>query len=77
MFFICPQANGGNEMPKQKTHKASLKRFRLTKNGKVVRRRAGKSHLMSGKSGKRRRALKRKGTLKAVDAKRYRRAMST
>jgi len=39
-------------MPKQKTHKASLKRFRLTKNGKVVRRRAGKSHLMSGKAGK-------------------------
>jgi len=63
-------------MPKQKTHKASLKRFRLTKNGKVVPRRAGKSHLMSRKSGNRRRALRRKATLKAVDAKRYRRAMS-
>ena len=63
-------------MPKQKTHKASLKRFRLTKRGKVVRRRAGKSHLMSGKSGKSRRALKRKGTLKATDAKRYRRILA-
>lgn len=59
-------------MPKQKTHKASKKRFRVTKNGKVLRRRAGKSHLMSGKSGKRRRALKRKATMKGVDAKRYR-----
>lgn len=58
-------------MPKQKTHKASSKRFRVTKNGKVLRRRAGKSHLMSGKGGKRRRALKRKGTMKACDAKRY------
>jgi len=64
-------------MPKQKTHKASLKRFRLTKRGKVLRRRAGKSHLMSGKSGKRRRALRRKGTLKPADAKRYRRVLGT
>lgn len=59
-------------MPKQKTHKASQKRFRVTKNGKVLRRRAGKSHLMSGTRGKKRRALKRKATLKSCDAKRYR-----
>ena len=58
-------------MPKQKTHKASAKRFRVTRNGKVVGRRAGKSHLMAGKRGKKRRALKRTKTLKACDAKRY------
>jgi large subunit ribosomal protein L35 len=58
-------------MPKQKTHKASAKRFRVTKNGKVLARRAGKSHLMAGKRGKKRRALKRSKTLGSVDAKRY------
>ena len=63
-------------MPKMKTHKASLKRFRLTKRGKVVHRRAGKSHLMSGTTGKRRRSLKRKATMKSCDAKRYIRALS-
>lgn len=63
-------------MPKMKTHKASLKRFKLTKRGKVVHRRAGKSHLMSGTTGKRRRALKRKRTMKSCDAKRFVRVLS-
>jgi large subunit ribosomal protein L35 len=62
-------------MPKLKTHKASLKRFRVTGKGKVLARRAGKSHLMSGKRAKTRRALRRKKTLRGVDARHYRRAM--
>ena len=45
-------------MPKQKTHKGLKCRVRVTRNGKVVRRKAGKSHLMSNKSGKRRRQLR-------------------
>ena len=45
-------------MPKQKTHKGLKCRVRVTRNGKVVRRKAGKSHLMSHKSGKRRRHLR-------------------
>jgi large subunit ribosomal protein L35 len=32
-------------MPKMKTHKGTAKRFRLTKNGKVMRMLAGRSHL--------------------------------
>jgi large subunit ribosomal protein L35 len=32
-------------MPKLKTHKGTAKRFRLTKNGKVMRMKAGRSHL--------------------------------
>ena len=32
-------------MPKMKTHKGVSKRFRLTKNGKVMRMRAGRGHL--------------------------------
>lgn len=44
-------------MPKQKTHKGLAARVRITRNGKVLRRRPGRSHLMSSKSGKRRRHL--------------------
>jgi len=44
-------------MPKMKTHKGLLKRFKLTGSGKLRRYRAGTSHLMSGKSAKRRRRL--------------------
>jgi large subunit ribosomal protein L35 len=32
-------------MPKLKTHKGTAKRFRLTKTGKVMRLKAGRSHL--------------------------------
>jgi large subunit ribosomal protein L35 len=32
-------------MPKLKTHKGTAKRFRLTKHGKVMRMKAGRSHL--------------------------------
>lgn len=37
-------------MPKLKTHKGTAKRFRLTKNGKVMRMLAGRSHLRRRKN---------------------------
>jgi large subunit ribosomal protein L35 len=37
-------------MPKLKTHKGTAKRFRLTKNGKVMRMKPGRSHLRRKKS---------------------------
>lgn len=45
-------------MPKQKTHKGTKKRFRLTANGKVKHRQAGTSHLAVRQSKKRRRNLR-------------------
>ncbi|PIA45991.1 hypothetical protein AQUCO_01600332v1 [Aquilegia coerulea] len=42
---------------KMKTHKASAKRFRVTGNGKIVRRRAGKQHLLGKKNTKRKNRL--------------------
>ncbi|XP_042066451.1 50S ribosomal protein L35, chloroplastic-like [Salvia splendens] len=39
---------------KMKTHKASAKRFRVTGSGKIMRRRAGKQHLLRKKNTKRR-----------------------
>ena len=40
-----------------KTKKAAAKRFKITANGKVLRSRAGKRHLLQGKGPKRRRSL--------------------
>ena len=40
-----------------KTRKAVSKRFKVTANGKVLHRRAGRRHLLQGKSPKRRRGL--------------------
>jgi large subunit ribosomal protein L35 len=46
-----------NHMPKQKTHKGSKKRFRVTAQGKLKRKRAGKRHLNSHKTGEHLRRL--------------------
>ena len=45
-------------MPKQKTHKGTKKRFRLTAKGKAKHRGAGTSHLASRMSQKRKRNLR-------------------
>jgi large subunit ribosomal protein L35 len=46
-------------MPKQKTNKGAKKRFKVTATGKVLFRPAGKRHILSGKSSKRRRQMRR------------------
>lgn len=46
-------------MPKMKTHKGAKKRFRKTKNGKIMRNQANRSHLLRKKSPKRKRRLKK------------------
>ena len=48
-------------MPKIKTHSGAKKRFNLTKNGKIKRAHAFKSHILNKKTTKRKRNL-RKGT---------------
>ncbi len=45
-------------MPKQKTHKGTKKRFRLTAKGKAKHRSAGTSHLAGRMSQKRKRQLR-------------------
>ena len=56
-------------MPKQKTHKATKKRFRLTATGKVKHRGAGTSHLNSRMSKKRRRNLRGTRVVNGVEVK--------
>ena len=46
-------------MPKFKPHKGLRKRVKVSAKGKIVRKQAGKSHLLSNKSGKRLRRLRR------------------
>lgn len=50
-------------MPKQKTHKGTKKRFRLTATGKAKHRQAGTSHLQTRMSQKRKRNLRGTGTV--------------
>lgn len=44
-------------MPKAKTKRALSKRVKVSATGKIMRRQAGKSHLLSSKSRKRKRRL--------------------
>jgi large subunit ribosomal protein L35 len=57
-------------MPKQKTHKGTKKRFRVTATGKVKHRHSGTSHLNSRLTKKRRRNLRGTGVLIDLEAKR-------
>ena len=50
-------------MPKMKTHKGAKKRFSLTASGKVRRLKAFKSHILTKKSSKRKRNLRRPTTV--------------
>lgn len=62
-------------MPKMKTHKGSKKRFRVTANGKVKRQQAGKKHLLSHKTGKRKRQLREPVLETGKMGKKYRQIM--
>ena len=57
-------------MPKNKSHKASLKRVRITKTGKVKHNRAFGKHLRSHKSSKRLRRLRTDKFMSNPEAKR-------
>lgn len=48
-------------MPKQKTHRGAAKRFKISATGKVLRHHSETSHILTKKSPKRKRKL-RKGT---------------
>jgi large subunit ribosomal protein L35 len=62
-------------MPKQKTHSAARKRFKLTAGGKLLRRRAMKSHLLSKKSAKRKRRFRRDDHLSPTNRREVKRLL--
>ncbi len=54
-------------MPKMKTSSAAKKRFKLSAAGKVLRRRAFRTHLLEHKSSKRRRAMRKNKEMVPAD----------
>ena len=50
-------------MPKMKSHRGARKRFSITGSGKVKRNKAGKSHILTKKTSKRKRRLRRSTTM--------------
>lgn len=63
-------------MPKQKTHSATKKRFKVTKNGKVRSRKKNRGHLLSKKSSDRKRRLDGYGEVTGADAKKVKRLLN-
>jgi large subunit ribosomal protein L35 len=62
-------------VPKQKTKKAALKRFKVSAGGRILRRQAMKSHNLEKKSAKRKRAFRRDQPLGSKDAREVKRLL--
>jgi large subunit ribosomal protein L35 len=57
-------------MPKIKTSRSAAKRFKKTATGKLKRKKAYHSHILTKKSPKRKRNLRKSGLVSAVDSPR-------
>lgn len=57
-------------MPKMKSNRGAMKRFKLTGSGKVKRFKAGKSHILTKKNRKRKRNLRTATLISAADERR-------
>jgi len=64
-----------NTMPKLKSHKALLKRVKITGRGKVKFHKANAGHLMSGKTADKKRKLHQSSYAKAGDIPRLKRLL--
>ncbi len=60
---------------RRKTKKAITKRFKVTAKGKLLRTKAGRRHLASSKSGKRKRQLAKPGLVHDTMVKRLKQAI--
>ena len=60
---------------KLKTNKSAAKRLRMTKSGLLKKRNAGRQHILTKKTRKHKRQLRKDGYLSLSDAKRIRRLL--
>jgi large subunit ribosomal protein L35 len=60
-------------MPKLKTNRGARKRFRVTGTGKLRRNHAGMNHILTKKTKKRKRKLRKTGLVDSNDTRRVRR----
>jgi large subunit ribosomal protein L35 len=56
-------------VPKQKTHKGAAKRFKVTGGGKVVRQHSMANHILTKKTTKRKRKLRKDGEVEGKFAR--------
>ena len=63
-------------MPKMKTHSSAKKRFKITGSGKVKRKHAFKSHILTKKSTKAKRALTHAAIVDSTDEFRVKRMLA-
>ena len=54
-------------MPKLKTHRGAAKRFKVTGSGKIKRKKAKLRHILTSKSQKLKRGLRKRGLVSTVD----------
>ena len=64
-------------MPKMKTHRGAAKRFKKTGTGKIVRSRSNKQHILTKKTAKRKRKLRKSALIATVDEKRVKQMLPT
>ena len=62
-------------MPKLKTKKALKKRIKITKKKKALRSKAGRRHLLSSKTTKRKRNLRKKSVVSKTEKKMIKKAL--
>ena len=62
-------------MPKLKTRKGVAKRFKITKSGRIKKRSANRGHLLSKRSTKRKRKLRKSGYLSPAEENKIRRLL--
>jgi len=62
-------------MPKMKTKRAAMKRFSMTGSGKIKRRRANKSHILTKKTRKRKNRLGKPALVSSADFPRVHRLL--
>jgi large subunit ribosomal protein L35 len=63
-------------MPKQKTHSAAKKRFRVTRTGKVMSRQKNRAHLLGHKSSRRKRRLAGMNEIAPPDARKIKKLLN-
>ncbi|MBW2384755.1 MAG: 50S ribosomal protein L35 [Deltaproteobacteria bacterium] len=62
-------------MPKMKSHRGAAKRFTRTASGKIKRHRANKQHILTTKTSKRKRQLRRTDIITKADQPRIERLL--
>ena len=60
---------GRKEMPKIKTKRGAAKRFKKTGSGKIIRSKAFGNHILTKKTTKRKRSIRKSGVVDSANAK--------